>query len=52
MLVQKPQLFTMAPPESRARVVATSSKLSLAADEFMEEDAVGEEIDFSIRASR
>lgn len=52
MLVQKPRLFTMAPPESHARVVATSSKLNLAADKSVEEDAVGEEIDFSIRASR
>ena len=52
MLVQKPQLFTVAPPESHAHVVATSSKLNLAADESVEEDAVGEEIDFSIRTSR
>ena len=42
----------MGTPESHARVTASSSKLSEAADESMEEDAVGEEIDVAIGASR
>ena len=42
----------MAPPGSHARVIASSSKLDLAADESTEEDAVDEEVDFSIRDSR